>query len=347
VKPGFFAVPGDLDRPTGGYIYARRVLAELDALGNPLQHLGLPGEFPSPGGAALEEAGRLFASLPDEAVVLVDGLAFGILDDLARREADRLRLVALVHHPLALETGISSESAGRLRTSETAALAHSRAVIATSRTTARLLSSGFGVPEERIAIAPPGTDPGPLAQVGHQPTRIVSVGSVIPRKGHDILVDALAAVRDRSWTCSIIGSTSMDRDWFDAVRNRVEALGLDDRVRFLGVRPDVRELMGDADLFVLPSRYEGYGMAFAEALSQGLPVIGCRAGAVPEVVPPSAGILVDPDRPDLLTEALAILLDDPAGLQRYADGAQAAGAELPAWKDTGKIIAQVLEGAKI
>lgn len=348
-RSAFFAIPGDLDSPTGGYAYARRLIAESDALGAPLHVLRLPGGFPEADEGARAGTDRIFAALPDGAVVLADGLAFGALDDLARREGERLRLVALVHHPLALESGLDAERAARLRASEIAALARARAVVATSRTTAALLAAEFGVAEKRMVVAPPGTDPGPPAavgaDVGHVPPRIVSVGSLIPRKGHDLLIEALARLSDRSWSCVIAGSLDLAPDWADSLAARVRELGLDGRIAFLGARSDVRRIMAESDLFVLPTRLEGYGMAFAEALSQGLPVVGTTAGAVPEVVPEQAGILVPADDPDALTAALAAMLDDPALLRRYAAGARAAGALLPSWRQTAEIVLRVLQEA--
>ena len=338
----FFAVPGDLDSPTGGYAYARHVLAECAAAGAPLTLLPLPGGFPFPDEAALAETERLIARVPDGAALLFDGLAYGALDALAGREQDRLAIVALVHHPLALETGLDEEAAARLRRSETAALQAARAIVATSRTTASTLVAEFDVPEERLAVAPPGTQPGPMAKPGHDPLRIVSVGSVIPRKGHDLLVEALGSLADRAWTCRIVGATDIDRAWTSRLRDRVKVLGLENRIAFTGAMRDARAAMAEADLFVLPSRYEGYGMAFAEALSQGLPVVGCAAGAVPEVVPPEAGILVPPDDVEALTAALVPLLDGTGRLRSLAEGARRAGAALPTWRDTTAIIRDIL-----
>lgn len=340
----YFAVPGDIDIPSGGYAYARRLIAECEAAGEPLRLVPLPGGFPFPDAAALAETARRIGKVPDGSSLLFDGLALGALDDLAERESLRLRLVALVHHPLALETGLHGEVADRLGRSEMAALAAAAAVIATSRTTAACLARDFAVPEEKIAVAPPGTDPAAMAEPGHHPARLVSVGSVIPRKGHDLLVEALSRLARRAWTCTIIGSTEIDPAWSARLGGRVRALGLAGRIAFAGTLPDPRSSMADADLFVLPSRYEGYGMAFAEALSQGLPVIGCAAGAVPEVVPPQAGILVPPDDVDALAEALAALLDDPALLRACAEGARLAGAALPSWRDSAAIVRAVLDG---
>ncbi|MGQ7794003.1 glycosyltransferase family 4 protein [Faunimonas sp. B44] len=337
-----FAVPGDIAQLTGGYGYDRRLLAELRLIGLPVDHLRLPAGYPRPSQADEAEARGALANRPDGSVVLVDGLAFGAMDHIAVAEGERLALVALVHHPLALETGLGAGEQERFAASERRALAAARRVIATSRTTAELLVSGYAVPAGKIAVAPPGTDPGPRAEGGNEPPVLIAVGSLIPRKGHDVLLDALARIADLHWTCRIVGSPEADPDWAGGLVRRSERLGLSGRVAFLGVEDDPRQRMAEADLFVLPSRYEGYGMVFAEALSQGLPVIGCQAGAVPEVVPEGAGILVPVDDVDALAAAMRRLIADPVERRAHAARACSAGARLPTWTETAAIVGQVL-----
>ncbi len=341
-----FAVPGDIAQPTGGYGYDRRLLAELRGTGLTVDHLRLPAGYPRPSRAEEAEARRALASLPDRSVVLVDGLAFGVMDEVAAAEGERLALVALVHHPLALETGLCAGERERFAASERRALTAARRVIATSRTTAELLASGYGVPTGRIAVAPPGADPGPPAEGGNDPPVLIAVGSLIPRKGHDLLLDALARIADLAWVCRIVGSAEPDPAWAAGLVRRSEQLGLAGRVAFLGVHDDARRQMAEADLFVLPSRYEGYGMAFAEALSQGLPVIGCRTGAVPEVVPEGAGILVPVDDVGVLAAAMRRLVADPVERRAHAARARLAGAGLPTWAETAAIVGDLLRSSR-
>lgn len=154
--PAYFAIPGDLSARTGGYGYDRAVLARL-----PLQHLPLPGRYPFPGADDLAAADAILSGLPDGAVVIVDGLAFGVFDEIALRHAARLRLVALCHHPLGLETGLAPETSALLLRRETEALRHAAAVIVTSPATAETLVRDLHVPADRVTIALPGTDPRP------------------------------------------------------------------------------------------------------------------------------------------------------------------------------------------
>lgn len=304
-----------------------------------METVRLPHGFPLPDAAALGRAAANIKALPDDALVLIDGLAFGVMPAVAEAEAERLRLVALVHHPLADETGLSEDQRVQLCASERVALASARAVLCTSATTAERLVFGFGVSRERIVVARPGTDPAARAAGRGDPPVVLSIGSLTRRKGHDVFLRGLSIVADRPWKARIVGTGPEA----EALTHLAKALGLATRVEFLGSLPDVRAELACADMFALASRHEGFGMAFAEALAHGLPVVGCDAGAVPEVVPKSAGLLVAPNDAEAFGGALAALLDQPDLRQSLADEAWAAGQRLPVWSDAARIVAGMLE----
>jgi glycosyltransferase involved in cell wall biosynthesis len=343
----YFAVPGDLETRTGGYIYDRRLIAELRRLGWSVEPLAWSAGFPFPDEGDLVAAAGSLAALADRSLVLIDGLAYGAMPDVAAAEAARLDLVALVHHPLARETGLSEAQQQALAASERRALQQARAVICTSTTTARTLVADYGIAASRVSVAPPGTDPASPAQPvrAGSAVRLLSVGTMTPRKGHDLLVEALARLAGLAWHCTIAGSLDRHPAMAAEVRRRIAAHGLGDRIALAGEVADMAGLYAAADLFVLPSRYEGYGMAFAEALQQGLPVIGTTTGAIPEVVPPTAGLLVPPDDPPALAAALQRLIGDPDERRRLAKGARRAAQGLPRWEDTARRVAAVLQGA--
>ncbi|MFP4538239.1 MAG: glycosyltransferase family 4 protein [Dichotomicrobium sp.] len=341
-----FAIPGDLAAPTGGYAYARRILPLLGEYGVDVRHLPLPGGFPFPDDAGLEEAGDLLRAIPADEIALIDGLAYGALPEkvIAGMSAP---IVALVHHPLGLETGLSPDDSARLIASECAALAHARQVIATSGTTAETLRRDFGVPRGRLHVAVPGTDRAERATGGSDVPHLLSVGAVVPRKGFDVLADALADLGDRPWRCTIAGSLDRDTATAAALRERIARLGLDERIALTGTRDtgQLAALYHCADIFVLPSRYEGYGMVFTEAMARGLPVVAAAAGAVPTTVPEEAGILVPPDDAAALAHALRTLLDDPARRRQLGDAAFTHARQLPSWHDTARGVAEAIRAA--
>lgn len=366
----YFAIPGDPNTLTGGYGYDREIIAGLRRSGMMVIAIRLSGEFPQPSAKALAQTAKIFADLPDGATVIIDCLAFGVMDEIAAAENNRLHLIALCHHPLALETGVAPEQVNVLRQSETRALQAARAVLVTSAATQRLLIEDFAVPVEKITLAPPGTwrpqqakslqaksqaksqqaiPQKAIAQkyvarsapIDRTPV-LLTLATLTRRKGHDTLIAALATIRHLRWRARFVGGMDFDPQWTAWLRAEVAHHGLEGRVEFVGSVQDPTEELSNADIFVLPSRFEGYGMAFAEALAFGLPVVGARAGAVPDLVPPDAGILVSPDQPDELAAALARLLTDPAFFQQLQTGAVRAAQSLPTWEASANTVAGLL-----
>lgn len=340
-----FVVPGDPATRTGGYLYDRRIMEELAALGCPSSLLRLPDAFPFPGLAELAEAEQGLALVPGHSTVIVDGLALGVLPEAAARLAQRARLVALVHHPLAEETGLSEDERRRLAESERRALASAARVIVTGPATARALAADFAVPSEKITVVLPGTDPAPLAPADTTPPTLLCVGTVTPRKGHDVLLPALASLRELPWRLVCAGSLERDPDWSRRLLQQVQDEGLDSRIRFLGEASEreLSELYLAADLFVLPSHLEGYGMALAEALARGLPLVTTATTAIAETLPPDCMRLVQPGDPRALTSALRDILGDKQQRRALRRGARAARASLPRWRDAGRAFLAALE----
>ncbi len=329
-----FVVPGDLATLTGGYRYDRRQIEGLRADGWQVACHSLDPGFPAPSDRALRDAAETLGAIPDGRLTVIDGLAYGAMPEIAAAHAARLRLVALVHHPLADETGLAPGTAERLRQSERRALAVARRVIVTSTATARALG-GLGVPAERIDVVEPGTDPAPLARGSTGPgLGLLCVGAMTPRKGHAVLIEALARVADRAWHLVCVGSLERSPATVADLRGQIDAAGLSGRVTLAGEEGEdaIGAYYERADVFVLPSFHEGYGMALAEALAHGLPIVSTRAGAIPDTVPQDAGRLVPPGDPAKLAGALAALLDDPSLRGRLAAGARAARARLPSWE---------------
>lgn len=339
----YFVYPGDLNTPTGGYRYDRRLIQELQALGIRVHPIALSDAFPYPDTKAIEEAHRAFMALPDNAIVIVDGLALGTLDNLAEAESRRLNLIALCHHPLALESGLDPEQQTRFQRSEERALRAAHAVVVTSHHTRQILINQFSLRKKPVTVALPGNDRVPFAPCEGHPPRLLTVASLTRRKAHDVLIDALASVAGLPWHARFIGSPDLDLEWSDRLRHQTTHQRLQDRIDLVGATDDLDDEFHQADIFVLPSRFEGYGMVFAEALAAGLPIIAARAGAVPDVVPESAGILVPPDDPAALGDALRTLLTREDRRRVLQAGAREAAAALPSWADTADCVLQLAE----
>jgi glycosyltransferase involved in cell wall biosynthesis len=338
-----FAAPGALTTPTGGFVYDRRVVAGLRALGWQIEALDLGNSFPFPSVDTRALAHARLAALPAEQPIVIDGLALGALPEVATQ----LRaLIALVHHPLALESGLASSDAAALRASETEALACARRVIVTSPSTARLVVSDYGVPAERVTIVRPGNDRAAPARVhAGGPIELLAVGAVVSRKGYEVLLAAVARLLDVPWRLTIVGDLGRDADTTARLRADIVRFHLADRVVLTGaVEADRLEaLYAGSDIFVLASRFEGYGMAFTEAIAHGLPVIGTTAGAIPETVPAGASLLAAPDDVGAFSSAVRRLIEDPAERCRLAAGARAAAAALPTWEQAAELFSRAIQ----
>jgi glycosyltransferase involved in cell wall biosynthesis len=341
-------VPGPIDQRTGGYLYDARIVAGLEFRGWRLEVHELDGTWPEPDVAALGAFRARIDAVPEGARIVIDGLAGSAHPELLEAAGRRDDTVMLVHHPLGDETGLDAGRQARLLELERRALAAVAGVIVTSPFTAHRLGD-LGVAASRVRVVVPGTEAPPKR--GPRPTVepgvpvLLSVGSVTPRKGHDLLVEALARVADRPWLCVIAGGLDRDKAQTARVRERITALGLDARVRLLGEvdEPDLAAWLGAADAFALPSWYEGYGMAYTEALLAGLPVVGTTAGAIPHTVPAEAAWLVEPGDVDALTAALAELLDAPQVRAEKARAARAWAARLPSWADQATAFESALD----
>jgi glycosyltransferase involved in cell wall biosynthesis len=348
VKRAAFAVPGSLDTPTGGYAYDKRIIAELRALGWEIKVIDLGNAFPAPDAATRTAAWQKLAATAAGLPIVLDGLAFGVMADEAARLRDSNPLVALVHHPLALESGLDAEQVEALRVSERAALASARSVIVTSAPTADILSRDYGVAAERIAVVRPGVDVpvrAPRAQARGSTVNLLAVGSITPRKGYDVLMAGLGGLKELPWRLTIAGDTTRSAQALARLQSDAARLDLRDRIFVAGAVDETRlaGLYADADVFVLASLFEGYGMVFGEAIAHGLPIVATAVGAAQEIVPPEAGVLVAPGDASALRDALHHVIVDAGARKAMAQAASEASVRLPRWRDSATAFARVLE----
>lgn len=343
-----FVVPGDPDQATGGYRYVGELVRALNALGNPAVVRGVEGTFPFPDDTARAALDSLLASLPEQSVVVLDGLAMGGLPDIVERHCRRLMLIALVHHPLADETGLDQTRRAWFLHTEMRALANVCGVIATSDYTAARLAD-FRVEASRVRVANPGVearreDPLEPAQRDDDTLELLCVAHLSPRKAQLHLLEALAELRQLPWHCTLIGSDQRDADYGTAVKEAVARHDLEGRVTVAGelASQAVDDAYRNADLFVFPSLYEGYGMAIDEALAAGLPVVTSDGGALARVAGMAGARTYPAGDVPALVDALVAPMAQPQRLEALKQEAQAARSRVRSWAHTAQTFSAAL-----
>ncbi len=338
-----FAIPGDLATRTGGYIYDSRVMELLPECGIEPVHLRLPASFPFPDEADLTATQDALSAVPAGQVLVADGLAYGALP-AALTQAIRARIIALCHHPLGLEAGLGDAQRAHLIETERQALSVAAHVIVTSATTARTLIADFAVPKSKITIAEPGTDRTTRAHGSGGSPVILAVGSIVPRKGYDVLVSALSEIPDLDWRLVIAGSPDRAPGYVAALREQIASAGLAGRINLAGEvdEEEVARLYDGADIFTSASHYEGYGMVLSEALARGLPMVVTTGGAAAQTVPDAAAVKVPPGDATALAQGLRTLLSDEPLRRKLGEKAWAAARHLPRWEDAAEAIARVI-----
>ena len=334
-------LPNDIDdpaTPSGGNAYDRRVCRGLAAVGWSVREHAVRGAWPSPLPAERADLARVLATVPDNAVVLLDGLVASAVPDVLLPQARRLRLVVLVHMPLGDDA-------------EGEAFAGASAVITTSGWTRQRLLDRYGLPADRVHVATPGVDPASVVPGSDAGSELLCVAAVTPHKGHDLLTEALATITDLPFSCVCVGALSRDPGFVDRLRRLARAYGLSDRIRFAG------PLTGDAldaayaaaDLLVLPSRGETYGMVVTEALARGIPVLAAAVNGLPEALgraPDGSlpGMLVEPGDPAALAGALRRWLGDAGVRRRLRRSARDRRTTLTGWAATAELVSNILTG---
>jgi glycosyltransferase involved in cell wall biosynthesis len=339
----------DPARPSGGNTYDRRICAGLTSLGWRVREHLIAGTWPLPGpagGAALAEA---FAGIPDGGLVLVDGLVSAAAPSALAAAAERLRLVVLVHMPAGdVPDGHEVVST---RDGERIVLTAAAAVVVTSRWSRDWLIREYELEPRRVHVAEPGADAAPLASGTQTGGRLLCVAAVAPHKGHDTLVAALAEIADLPWQCTCVGPLDRNPGYVAGIRRGVEEHGLRDRVCFTGTRvgADLDHAYAAADVLVLASRGESYGMVVTEALARGLPVVATAIGGVPESLGRTAdgrppGLLVPPDEPSALAQALRRWMQDTDLREQLRQAARERRGTLTGWASASARVAGVLGG---
>ncbi|MCD1586235.1 glycosyltransferase [Halomonas sp. IOP_14] len=342
-------VAGDPAQRTGGYIYDAQIVSALRDQGWEIDVVGLAGTFPDADAEAAEALTQALASLPDQAAVVIDGLAMGALPEVVAQHAQRLEITALLHHPLGDELGLEEADQQRFHRSELNALAHVARIIVTSHFTARRLpelAAHYEMPlNPSVTVVEPGVAQAPISPAAEpgELLRLLCVATLTPRKGQDILVKALAGVSGDHWQCDCYGG-ARDATFTQRVQQLIDQNGLQDSVRLHGEcdGATLEAAYRSAHALVLPSWYEGYGMVVTEALAHGLPVITTTGGALRDTLPAGAGLSVEPGDVDALQDALSRFCHDDKLRHQLRQGAAQARDALSDWQEAGAKFAAAL-----
>jgi glycosyltransferase involved in cell wall biosynthesis len=338
-------VPGGIDdpeRPSGGNTYDRRLCAALAAGGWSVRSHPVPGEWPEPTAGARQALARALDAAPDGSLVLVDGLVCSAAPEVLVPAARRLRVVVLMHMPL----GATPEH-DHLVEAERAVVSAAAAVVTTSDWCRGWLLAAYRLDPARVHVALPGVDPARPAAGSGDGSSLLCVGAVIPGKGHDVLLTALEEVAEQPWRCVCVGALTIAPRFVDALRARIRDAGLEGRVLLDGPRTgdELEVRYAAADVLVLASRAETYGMVVTEALARDLPVLATEVGGVPEALGATVdgrrpGLLSPPGDADALAGSLRRWLTDAALRRDLRDAARQRRARLTGWSHTAERVAR-------
>ncbi|MCQ4162257.1 glycosyltransferase family 4 protein [Roseomonas sp. GC11] len=344
-------VPGPFSTISGGYGYDRRLVQGFRAAGHTVEVVELTGRHPLPDAAAEASARAALDALPAGTQLIIDGLGLPAFAPCVA-ELEARRAVGLIHHPTAIEPGFTEAERAELKRREALLFPRMARLVATSRLTADRLPGEFGADPARIGVVEPGTDAAPRSQGSHGGSggagcAILAVGVLVPRKGHDVLMRALARLPDLDWTLTIAGGPR-DPVHAEGLKALATELGIGQRVTFAGEveAPALEALYARADLFALATHWEGYGMAAAEALARGLPVAITAGGAIADVVPKEAGVIAAPGDVTSLSRAMRRVIFDTRLRATMAEAAWQAGQRLPRWADRATAFAAELDAAR-
>jgi glycosyltransferase involved in cell wall biosynthesis len=339
----------DTSQPSGGNAYDRRVCMGLARLGFAIWERMVPGHWPEPDEAALASLADVVSTIPDRTLLLIDGLIASAAADVLLPEASRLNIVIIVHMPLGGLPGVKGTSA---RPMEQAVLSAVSAVITTSNWTRDWLMAEYGLAPRQVYVVEPGVDLAATSTGSDDGGSLLCVAAVTPGKGHSDLVAALAMIPEHPWRLSVVGSLDRSPVNVEMLRRQIAEYGLVDRITLHGARtgPSLHHHYRKADVLVLASHAETYGMVVTEALAHEVPVIATEVGGIPDALGRTLdgarpGLLVPPHDPRALAAALTTWLTEPAVRRELRLAAGRRRSSLTGWSDATKRFAKVLEKA--
>lgn len=323
----------DYERRTGGWIYNNKLVERLQKAGCAVKQLKLPAFFGTPDNINQANFETVLEGLPPGSLLIADNLyLMHFAEQIRRRGA---KIVSIFHHPISEERPADGTTGGESEL-ERRALADASLVLCTSQLTAERVFELNGIDNAKIVVAMPGVALSPPSREHLEGQwRFLSVGAVVPRKRYEFLIQALAALPDRDWHCTIVGNVTRYPDYVAALNEAVRRNGLAENITLRGEVDELalERLWQSAHVFLFSSAYEGYGMAIAEALRRGLPTITTKAGAVAEWAS-NGVVVVRSDDPAEMTARISELRDDQSAYVAARSRALSFGQILPTWDES-------------
>jgi glycosyltransferase involved in cell wall biosynthesis len=341
-----FFVPGSFPATTGAIVFDSMLAEHLRSQGHDVTTVPVAGAHPMPDAAARASAAELWRAhqpLSPADTVVIDGFCLYAFDGLDHH-LSAAGAIGMVHHPMSLEPQLPQAERDAFMAIEQRILPLLARIVVPSETIRTRLTAALALPPAMVEVVTPGIPDAPRsAGSGGHRSHLLAIGSLIPRKGHETVLRALAGLADLDWTLTICGDGNIDPGHAAALGALVEALGLVDRVVFAGACSRVRleSLWQAADVFVSGSCFEGYGMAVAEAVRRGLPLAITNGAAAAEVIPLDGSVIVEPGDHVQLSKALRRLIFGAPLRQDLAEAAWQAGRVFPTWTDQAKRFADL------
>ncbi|MBN1455823.1 MAG: glycosyltransferase family 4 protein [Methanomicrobia archaeon] len=348
-------VLGNIDALTGGYLYMRKAVEYLRAHDTETEVLSIPA-LPFPYLLQLCSNIVLCFRFPRRQydVVVEDEMAHPALFLFNHwlKFGTQTKIVVIVHM-LWWKAAKNSLKARYVKFIEMQLLKTADRIIANSHYTRAELEA-VGIPGSIITVSHPGYDlpfsnttwaSAPRPARDRIALKLLTVANITPLKGLDMLIEALARLSDPALTLDIVGDEHRDLRYSQRLKASVARYGLETRVRFHGQQPPdkLARFYADADILVLPSHCEAFGIVVAEAMAFGLPIVATRCGGIPELVTDGEnGFLVPPNDVSSLAEAIQKLAADPARRARCGRSSDEKTRNLNTWDECGKQIFTVL-----
>jgi glycosyltransferase involved in cell wall biosynthesis len=306
----YFLSGGDINSLTGGHLYNMHIINGLKNKNYSVSLQAAGGKWDNKEG--IDKMCRLYLQkIPWGSCIIIDSLILASLTNLVRKSMDRFKFLGLIHLPVSydIKTGIH----GKLSEDELGALNHMHRLVVTGGFTFDLLCNA-GIDPRKITIIQPGTDQFPRkAQYARVPSNLLCIANYSALKAQDVLIRALSRLKTRNWTLHLYGDTDRDPEYTSFLRSLILYLGLESRiiVHRIVERQNISKVFLEADLFILPSLFESYGMVLSESLAHGIPVISTLAGNIRNTVPEGMGILIEPGNEAELADSISSLFDSP------------------------------------